>query len=363
MPKFSVVVPCYRIAGRRHLVEQCLASIARQTCTDFELLLVDDGSPDDTRAVLADLLEKYPTLRERGRIIPLAQNGGVCAARNAGIESATGQYVAFLDYDDLWQAEYLEIVRQAVDELATVRVVLVRTDFMTQLGDRLRVRSQGPITHLNAMDFPDFAAWHMLHNFPVGLGSASVVTRNLYVERPDLRYDLALTRTTAEDVLFGFQLLDQGIRPRYVDEPLCVARRIVGHVSRGMAAHLFLDEKQVNDYISEKAANSLTAKILAARPEYRDALDQQRRRLDTLFSLKREYLRPASWFGIRTCVAYPRACRSLVRLHLTRWMQSGPLRKLLDEFEFRRSGNDPRAYARVDGLLAAIGVDRSAHWS
>jgi glycosyltransferase involved in cell wall biosynthesis len=88
---FSVVIPTY---NRAHLLPQALESVFAQEEKDFEILVVDDGSTDDTEAVLA---------RYEGRVRVLRQkNSGPAAARNLGIENARGDYVAFLDSDDVW---------------------------------------------------------------------------------------------------------------------------------------------------------------------------------------------------------------------------------------------------------------------
>jgi len=206
-PRFSIVVPCYRVASYRDLVGACVASIARQSFTDFELLLVDDCSPDDSRGVLRQVLTRHASLQGRARLISLSRNTGVCGARNAGIEAASGAYVAFLDFDDFWQPQYLARMHFAASEHPDCPVLLARTDFLCTLGRRMRVRDSGSINYLNRMGSAEFGAWHLLHNFPVGMGSAAVVARKLYEDHPDLKYDLTLSRTTAEDVLFGFQLL------------------------------------------------------------------------------------------------------------------------------------------------------------
>jgi glycosyltransferase involved in cell wall biosynthesis len=91
-PAVSVVIPAYNAAGT---VQQAIASVLAQTFDDFELLVVDDGSTDDTGAVVRAINDS--------RIRLLTQpNGGAAAARNAGIACATGAWVAFLDADDLW---------------------------------------------------------------------------------------------------------------------------------------------------------------------------------------------------------------------------------------------------------------------
>ena len=359
-PRFSVVVPCYRAASQLNLLRQCIASVAHQTFTDFELLLVDDGSPDDTLAALEQSLDPFPLLRSRSRILALAENAGVCAARNAGIEAARGEYVAFLDFDDLWQRGYLARMHEASVHRPETLVLLARTDFLRTLGRRARVRSTGPLSHLNALDDVSFNAWHLLHNFPVAMGSAVAVARRLYLQQPDLKFDLALSRTTAEDVLFGFQLLARGIRPWYVDEPLCVHRHALERSSRSSAAFLHVDERQVNDYIVARATQALTRQIIAQRPELGPQLLACRERLNLEFDLKREFRRPSHWFGLRRCLREPRGFKALARLIGTQLLARGPQQVLLRRYFFLRVRNDDRARERVVALLADAGAQSAA---
>jgi glycosyltransferase involved in cell wall biosynthesis len=352
---FSIVVPCYRIGDRRALVEQCIASVAGQTFPGYELLLIDDGSPDDTSTILDEVTAAHPTLEGRCQILSLPVNVGVCAARNAGIDAARGDYVAFLDYDDLWQPTYLAGMRAAIAQRPAAPVFLMRTDFMRTMGTRLRVRSTGEIGHLNTMDDAEFKAWHLLHNFPVAMGSAVVVARRLYADQPDLKFDLALSRTTAEDILFGFQLLARSIRPWYIDEPLCIHRRVMELMSRGFGAFLRVDEKDVNDYIARKAADQVTSSVLTARPDLAGQLAAKRERLNLEFDLKREYLKASRWFGLKTCLVHPRGFKTLLRLHATALLMNGPLDVLLPRYFFGVGGNDADALDRVLRLLNTVG--------
>ncbi|WP_164008117.1 glycosyltransferase family 2 protein [Pyxidicoccus trucidator] len=103
MPFFSIVIPTY---NRARLLEDTLASVFAQEETDYEVLVVDDGSTDDTLETLA---------RHGGRVRLLQQrNAGPGAARNLGIQEARGEYVVFLDSDDLWFPWTLATYRQVL---------------------------------------------------------------------------------------------------------------------------------------------------------------------------------------------------------------------------------------------------------
>ena len=92
-PKISVIVPVYNV---ENFISKCLDSILAQTFRDFEIVAVDDGSSDDSPAILDAYAQKYP---EIVKVIHQA-NAGLGGARNTGIEAARGEYVAFIDSDD-----------------------------------------------------------------------------------------------------------------------------------------------------------------------------------------------------------------------------------------------------------------------
>ena len=97
-PKVSVIVPTYNRANR---LEGTLRSILSQTYQDFELIVVDDGSTDNTSKVI----ESFPS----AQYLPMKKNSGVSKARNIGLACAKGEFICFLDSDDLWKEKKLEI--------------------------------------------------------------------------------------------------------------------------------------------------------------------------------------------------------------------------------------------------------------
>ena len=100
-PKVSVIMPAYNAEA---FIEDAIASVQAQTMAQWELLVVDDGSTDKTGEILRRLAETD------GRIHPVAGKGrqGAAASRNQAMDLAKGQYLAFLDADDLWRPEKLE---------------------------------------------------------------------------------------------------------------------------------------------------------------------------------------------------------------------------------------------------------------
>jgi glycosyltransferase involved in cell wall biosynthesis len=97
MSTVSVVIPFY---NNRATLRRAAESVLAQTVAPREIICVDDGSTDDSAAVLTPLGERVRVLRQR--------NGGPSAARNAGLGSATGEFIAFLDADDFWMPAMLE---------------------------------------------------------------------------------------------------------------------------------------------------------------------------------------------------------------------------------------------------------------
>ncbi len=107
MSKVSIIVPVYKA---QDVVGQCLDALLEQTFRDIEIVCVNDGSPDDSGKVL----EAYAARDTRVRVLT-QENGGVSAARNAGIDAATGDIVMFADCDDAFEPRACRVVAEAFD--------------------------------------------------------------------------------------------------------------------------------------------------------------------------------------------------------------------------------------------------------
>ena len=98
----SIVVPVYKV---EKYINRCVESILKQTYKNFELILVDDGSPDMCPHICDEYAAKYDFIR-----VIHKKNGGLSDARNHGIEVAKGNYITFIDSDDYVSVDYLEIL-------------------------------------------------------------------------------------------------------------------------------------------------------------------------------------------------------------------------------------------------------------
>ena len=127
-PLFTVVIPTF---NRRELIKQCLASVWRQNFSDYEVIVIDDGSTDGTWEYLQT---------ERDRVTSIRQaNGGPGKARNLGAKHAQGDYLAFLDSDDLWFDWTLQTFAKILSEHPELSSLCGRLKPFSSFGDHGRV--------------------------------------------------------------------------------------------------------------------------------------------------------------------------------------------------------------------------------
>ena len=130
MPKYSFIVPVYNSGP---YLEPCVSSLLAQTCQDFEILLIDDGSTDGSGAVCDRLGETHPQIRVFHK-----ENGGAASARNYGIDRAEGEFLLFIDGDDTVEPETLE----KIDRAGNCDLVIFGMAFDYYEGGSLPVRTE-----------------------------------------------------------------------------------------------------------------------------------------------------------------------------------------------------------------------------
>ena len=237
-PLVSVVMPCYNVADT---LAEAVNSVLQQTYKNFELILVNDGSTDDKTPQLCDSF----CMDSRVRVIHQA-NTGLAGARNAGLASATGDYMALLDSDDMYEPEKLAEHVRHLDLQATVGLSFSYSRFLSEDGKPLLL-TQGNQTR-------DIKAEHVLCRNPVGNGSTAVLRREVLdqVAKPDGSestheyFDTELRQS--EDVEFWLRVIaTTSWQVEGIDKPLTLYRLNSGGLSANTADQLaswelFLDK-------------------------------------------------------------------------------------------------------------------------
>ena len=126
MPKVSVIIPTF---NREKYVTKAIESVLNQTFRDFEIIVVDDGSSDDTPKAVQPYMDRIRYIRQ--------ENSGVSAARNAGILKATGEWISFLDSDDEWMNHYLSLQMAQAEQYPQAVAHIANSVFVFLDGRRI----------------------------------------------------------------------------------------------------------------------------------------------------------------------------------------------------------------------------------
>lgn len=161
MPKLSVIIPIYNV---EQYLPKCLDSVINQTYKDLEIICVNDCSPDNSLKIC----KEYATKDSRIKIINREKNGGLSAARNSGLDNASGEYIYFIDSDDYIDLDYVE----KMVEMMTI----AKTDIVLNLNSKIKDSKYSFFTkqhikqsncYLNPKMLADkqpWSAWSALYN-------------------------------------------------------------------------------------------------------------------------------------------------------------------------------------------------------
>ena len=129
MPKVSVIVPVY---NTENYIEKCLNSLVNQTLEDIEIIVINDGSTDDSENLIDKFIGKYPNKIKYYK----KENGGLSDARNYGLNYVTGEYIGFIDSDDYIELSmYEKMYKLAQNEQADI----VECDFTWEYPDKIKI--------------------------------------------------------------------------------------------------------------------------------------------------------------------------------------------------------------------------------
>lgn len=128
--KYSIIIPVYNVYK---YIDKCLKSIEEQTYEKYEVIIVNDGSPDKSQSII----DKYAKKNKKFRSF-IKENGGISSARNYGIARAKGEYLIFLDSDDYLEKDYLEKVNDLLKKEKDIDVVKVMFNIVDEKGKLIR---------------------------------------------------------------------------------------------------------------------------------------------------------------------------------------------------------------------------------
>ena len=195
MPKVSIIVPFYNV---EKYIDKCLKSLVNQSLADIEIIVVNDGSQDESKKIVLEYKEKYPD-----KIVYLEKtNGGLSDARNYGMKYANGAYIAFLDSDDYVElTTYEKLYNKAIETNAD----MVECDFYWEYPDK-KIHDQNANYKSESDMYANarVVAWNKLYKRDILLNSN--------IEFPKgLRY---------EDVEFFYKMLPKLKKIELINEPL-----------------------------------------------------------------------------------------------------------------------------------------------
>tara|TARA_R110002072_G_scaffold199399_1_gene356979 strand:- start:2709 stop:3575 length:867 start_codon:yes stop_codon:yes gene_type:complete len=242
MATFSIIIPIYN--GEQTL-ETCLDSVASQTFKDFELILVNDGSTDASEEIIQDWISLHLELDIK---LVEQENLGLGKARNSGIEIAQGQYICFLDCDDIWTVNKLSEIAFLLKENPALKFIY---HSVLEFGQQAyKKRKSYPLQ--DKMEL-------LLQGNPI-VPSSTVLESSLAKENP---FSENLDFHGAEDLLLWFSLMEKGEAPYFLNKFL-TSYRAEGGMSTRLQEHLkkvfevlkFLKERDsISEQILNKAIN------------------------------------------------------------------------------------------------------------
>ena len=158
--KFSIIVPVYNV---EKYIEKCLNSIVNQTYDKFEVIIVNDGSPDKSQKIIDKYVKKDKRIKSYTK-----ENGGLSSARNHGLEYVKGDYIVFLDSDDYIEKDYLERIKEILIKEKEIDVVKIKLNLVDESGKLIRKEKGLPngecdFTDLTKIEFLE-PSWSYIYN-------------------------------------------------------------------------------------------------------------------------------------------------------------------------------------------------------
>jgi len=230
-PQISIIIPVYNTGI---YLKQCIDSIICQSFNDYEMILVDDGSKDNSPAICDTYSLEYPFIQTIHQT-----NMGVAAARNTGIEKAAGEYLLFLDSDDFIKEEALQLIINTVYENAAVDVIFLEAEKVFANGSTEMLndgyKREEIVNHSRNDVFKHLGE---LNKYP-GAAWSKLIRKNIVIEN---RLSFMNGRVVGEDLDFVMNVMLHSNVFNYCSSTFyCYRQRRIGAVSTSHTIHKFAD--------------------------------------------------------------------------------------------------------------------------
>jgi teichuronic acid biosynthesis glycosyltransferase TuaG len=288
-PRVSVVIPTYNHAT---MLREAIASVVAQTDPNWEAIVINNYSDDDT----VDVVEEFSD--PRVRLVNFRNNGVIAASRNKGIEQACGEWVAFLDSDDLWRADKLRLS------------LIAANDDVDLISHREATTRDGKVLSVSPHHLPKDATYrNLLFKGTCFSPSAALVRRSLlervggFSEDPDF--------ITVEDYDLWLKLVQSGARILFIDGVLSNYRLHDHNASASVLRHM------------NAGLNAVGAHYETLKPKrLLDAFRLQNRRSVIMYGAGRSFQKSEQWIEARRCFAqslmsFPLNLRALIAVFFT----------------------------------------------
>ena len=196
--QISVIIPVYNIGDR---IVRCVDSLLNQTISQFELLLVDDGSSDGSGRICDELSQKDSRIKVVHKV-----NGGVSSARNTGMKEASGDYLVFVDADDFVSPDYLEKLALKDEDISVASAYFADTD-----GNILSICRQ-ETSGIHPVNSHNILCWFengSMYSVWTSMFKSSIIRKY------KLKFNESLTR--GEDTVFMFKYIEKCQKVRFCD--------------------------------------------------------------------------------------------------------------------------------------------------
>lgn len=263
-PKVSIVMPAYKAAA---FIGLAIASVRAQTLQDWELIIVDDCSPDETAAVALAAAAGDTRIQ----IVRAEQNGGVARARNLGNAHARGEWIAVLDSDDAYEPSRLETLVAAAEkaQLDLIADDMLLVPFEAVMGEGKPYLGQ-PEDRLKPVDLPTWLDGNRAGIRTSILGYLKPMVRRDFLERHNVTYVPELR--VAEDCWFVADLLASGARFALHPAPLYRYAVRPASLSRTRGGNVYTLQRSVYAPFLKRHAGKLQEEGLRAVRRHESAL-------------------------------------------------------------------------------------------